>query len=815
MQTDTAAGRLVNRAALEQGLVEYWCQLPTEAMREFLRQNMVAADPGWDDADYQKAIEEYIRTRPDGGLASLADEIPLAGAPGSIVPAPEWEAPATEPAAAAEVPAYTIRTGNRELAVRQVGRTKLAGVSVKWIFASGLGVHEVDVRNRQDRTVARYDAAGVKDSELVRRISQALAVESLGAEVAEARAAAATQSAPDQTAPPATAAATDAELPLDRIRIRRNYRRIFDEAKLAELTADVRQHGVQMPVLVRPADDGDGWELVAGERRYRASINAGLEIIPARVKVMDRQRADELQLLENIQRQDLNPLEESEAYQYLMQEYGYTQEQLAVKFSRSQSHISERLGLLEIRIPAVREALERGVLSARAALALRPLMPADPKVKPGATVLAIAQQMVKDSWSAAVAAGRVKDSLWSNSKRLTPFKGQPSTYNAPYEAMFVQDECASCPHRAQLRGDERATCLNPPCWDKKQKAAYARWKEEHTRPEREAEQAREAKRLEQTQRAIQKQAAKVEEAASLPPAEDFAAMVLKLHESSRSLEGYLSPSEKNKATTETERIAGALGFSSPGEIEDWLSAGTGRLAPHKLPVHQLGARLTEIVAARRAGQTLEQYAQGKVQQVAQATLDGKAPAKAAASAPPMPDLTLAQKVAAEELQELAAPVWSELIKGRDRWDYARECYLPLERLLQFWRDQHALGASQMPLQMDGPTVRIPEQAVWFSGRGSGGGVVVLLDGRLLVTTGSGAVEDAAPADPVYYRVQVTGGGPHFGIQQLLIIPCQGRHLVISDSDGATVRRDLVRRWWELFNALPAMPKLKEDDKVAD
>ena len=147
-------------------------------------------------------------------------------------------------------------------------------------------------------------------------------------------------------------------------------RKRFNEDKLAELAKSVEQHGILQPLIVRPA--GQGFELVAGERRLRAAGIAGLEQVPVVVKLLSDREMMEMALIENLQREDLNPLEEAEAYKRLQDEYGYTQEQLAEKIGKSRSAVANTLRLLTLHTD-VRREVANGLLSeghARAILAL-------------------------------------------------------------------------------------------------------------------------------------------------------------------------------------------------------------------------------------------------------------------------------------------------------------------------------------------------------------------------------------------------------------------------------------------------------------
>ena len=121
---------------------------------------------------------------------------------------------------------------------------------------------------------------------------------------------------------------------------------LFDEESLAELTASVQQIGVLQPILVRPAESGTGYELIAGERRWRAAGRAGLATIPAVVRTTDDLAAVEQALVENLHRQDLTALEEAAAYQQLVEDFELTHEQIAERVGKSRSAVTNTLRLL-------------------------------------------------------------------------------------------------------------------------------------------------------------------------------------------------------------------------------------------------------------------------------------------------------------------------------------------------------------------------------------------------------------------------------------------------------------------------------------
>ncbi len=145
-------------------------------------------------------------------------------------------------------------------------------------------------------------------------------------------------------------------------------RKTFDEAALLELEDSIRAHGVLQPLLVRPMIDGS-YKIVAGERRYTAARRAGLTELPCVVKSLTDAEAAAIALIENLQREDLNAIEEAEGLRRLMDEFGFTQEQAAAKVSKSRSAVANTLRLLGLPEKA-KDALMKGEISAGHARAL-------------------------------------------------------------------------------------------------------------------------------------------------------------------------------------------------------------------------------------------------------------------------------------------------------------------------------------------------------------------------------------------------------------------------------------------------------------
>ncbi|MEM6463672.1 MAG: ParB/RepB/Spo0J family partition protein [Pseudomonadota bacterium] len=163
--------------------------------------------------------------------------------------------------------------------------------------------------------------------------------------------------------------AADQHVPIEFVdRNDANPRRQFDEAELEDLARSINQHGIVQPIVVRPKEQGR-YEIIAGERRWRAAQRAGLVEIPILVRDVDDRTALELAIVENVQRTDLNPLDEALGYEQLMAGHGYTQNDLGDIIGKSRSHVANSLRLLKLP-DAVRALLWDGSLTAGHARAI-------------------------------------------------------------------------------------------------------------------------------------------------------------------------------------------------------------------------------------------------------------------------------------------------------------------------------------------------------------------------------------------------------------------------------------------------------------
>jgi ParB family transcriptional regulator, chromosome partitioning protein len=167
------------------------------------------------------------------------------------------------------------------------------------------------------------------------------------------------------------------EVPLDRIKANPYQpRRDFDDDKLQELAASIKKHGIIQAVVLTPAGDEGEYLLVAGERRCRAAKIAGLTAVPAVIKSYDRKAMLEIALIENLQRENLNPVDEAKAYQRLLKEFSYTQEELAGRLGKSRSSVANAIRLLSLPENVLNALIDGRITAGHA----RPLLSLDDPV---------------------------------------------------------------------------------------------------------------------------------------------------------------------------------------------------------------------------------------------------------------------------------------------------------------------------------------------------------------------------------------------------------------------------------------------------
>ena len=194
-------------------------------------------------------------------------------------------------------------------------------------------------------------------------------------------------------------------------------RKTFQKEELAELSESLKTSGLLQPVTVRPSPKGSGYELIAGERRFRAASDLGWESIPAVVKEMNDQEILTLALIENLQRSDLNPIEEAEGYDQLIRDFGHTQQSVATMVGKDRSTVANTLRILQLP-QTVRQLIEQGKLTAGQA---RPLL----GLSDEARITQFAKTTVEEGWSAREVERQVRD-IEAPAGIRGPRRGRPS-----------------------------------------------------------------------------------------------------------------------------------------------------------------------------------------------------------------------------------------------------------------------------------------------------------------------------------------------------------------------------------------------------
>ncbi len=175
-------------------------------------------------------------------------------------------------------------------------------------------------------------------------------------------------------------------------------RRVFDKESLSELADSIKEHGILQPILVRPR--GGDYEIIAGERRWRAAKLAGLDLVPVIIREIDDIQAAEISLIENLQRDDLSVAEEAHAYKNMIDNYGYTQELVARKIGKSRAHIANTIRILNLPVEILEMIQDRRLTAghARSLLALGE----------SATQIAAAREIIEGKLSVRETEKRVK-----------------------------------------------------------------------------------------------------------------------------------------------------------------------------------------------------------------------------------------------------------------------------------------------------------------------------------------------------------------------------------------------------------------------
>ena len=249
-----------------------------------------------------------------------------------------------------------------------------------------------------------------------------------------------------------TSSSSAVKLKLNEIEPNKNQpRKYFDDEALSELAASIEKHGVIQPLLVRPLPGGT-YQLVAGERRWRASRMAGLTEVPVVIKELSDADASALALIENLQREDLDPIEEAEGYKYLMETYGVTQEEAAQRVGKSRSAVANLMRLLALP-KDVLELVRNKTLSAGHARTLLPLEDA-------ALISQFAKEVIEKGLSVRETEKWVKDFL----KPKKPAK--PTAEKDKYFTEVELSLCETLARKVSVKGGEKGGSLTIEFFDK-------------------------------------------------------------------------------------------------------------------------------------------------------------------------------------------------------------------------------------------------------------------------------------------------------------------------------------------------------------
>lgn len=258
-------------------------------------------------------------------------------------------------------------------------------------------------------------------------------------------------------------------IPLDRIVPHPANRVIggFDQLKLEQLAESIKAVGVQQPAVVRPRPQGDGYELVAGERRWRASRLAGLDYLPCVVRELDDAQTLKIQVIENLQREDVHPLDETDGYERLLSEGGYDPVLIAQEVGRSVSYVYQRLRLGKL-IPSARQLLVDGEISVAHAVLLARLG-VDQQQE---TLKILSHRLAAGNYSAKELDEWIRDSILMELRKVA-WKLDDATLVPP------AGPCIECPNRtgaepALFEDVSSDHCTDKECFSIKQKAIISR-----------------------------------------------------------------------------------------------------------------------------------------------------------------------------------------------------------------------------------------------------------------------------------------------------------------------------------------------------
>lgn len=555
-------------------------------------------------------------------------------------------------------------------------------------------------------------------------------------------------------------------VPLARIRQNpRNPRKNFDQTALEELAASIKEVGILMPLVVVPDDENEEYlRIVAGERRWRAAQIAGLAAVPAVVQRMTPEQEAQVMLIENLQRQDLDPIEEARAFQTLTTEHGWTQVALAEKLGVSQPHIANRIRLLELP-DEVLEGISRGILTVAHGKVLLSVRRWPALVK---AMVKEVEQRELNARALEEEISRVIRSARDWSRRL--FR-HPYGYDSD-APVFDMAKCAECADRfetADYQGETRPYCMRLECFNSKQaEAVNLKAKLEKEKSEKALERAK-------------KQGKKIVKLRNLPKG---SYEVL-------GTQGHYDYLDRAKCV-ECEKCGVAENHNG---IVVEICLDPACIRRQKAAHTRAKGKETRAVTERKIERVVTQAAAavaGALDPELQTWVDGARAHWATA--------------AKDSLENRMIGAGGEMLIDR-------ESLMTLEAFFAYNKTRHELcaGATSMPVQLGETTVAIPEQGVRFKGGELSHQYVMqkhesvrIQDGDLVIANNHGHVIDRVPEGPIYYRIRAVAYSGSKVVQQMMAVRTPSRTIFILGSATVTMRKDLFARWVKLANGLPAI-----------
>lgn len=552
-----------------------------------------------------------------------------------------------------------------------------------------------------------------------------------------------------------------------------NPRKHFDPEALDQLAASIREVGVLQPLVVVPlpveAGQFDRYRIICGERRWRAAQLADVGFVPAIVETnLQEAQIAQIMLIENIQRQDLDPIEEARALQALIADHGWKQVDLAERLGVSQPHIANRIRLLELP-ESVQENISRGILTVAHGKVLL-------QIKRWPKFLnTMAEQAVAEDLKAGALEELINREIrWSRGKWS---KKLSATYPGdPESPVFDLTKCEACPDRLEAwdyNGKKTPCCMRPECWNSKQA--------ETVNLARKREEERAQKALERAK----SQGKKIVKLKNLPEGSYLADYSAEMQ--------YV---DKEKCST----------------CESWVTAQGAGNQITEICLNPACAKKQKAAAVKAKAQETKAETEAKIERVG-------AQAQRSVTAVTGPQITPELR----ELVKTARQQWGAL-RNKDRnatygdakaeLAINQESLLTLEAFFSYNKARHELcaGATTQPAQLGSTIVAIPDQTIWWKGSEQPSMydrkhpilAVSVKDHDLIVANSNGEVIDAPPEIPVYYRIEARVSPGSKIINQMMAIHTPISIIVILGTDNCTMRKDLFARWVKLAAELPGI-----------